>query len=128
MKEKARVLLQYSGEKDSTACWIKLKEKGYTFEAIHFVHDYRIDLKISRYFNQAVELPENISIFRPLIYYTNDDVFAYLKEYHVSIKRNNDTGDKYFEYSKKGCPLQFKDYGAPYTKEMMLLLKKMNTI
>ena len=207
-----RILVQYSGGKDSTACIIKLLEEGAYVEAVHFVHRYgydlptieakricnehevkihiidvteqieglflsgfdqrpcryckgimdsitvklavqnnfeyicvgdtasdtalverlkaydRANLVINRYFNKAVELPESISIIRPLITYDNDAVFEYLHKHSVEIKRNNDTGDKYFEYSREGCPLQFKDFGVSYSKELMEKLKTANTI
>lgn len=211
LKDK-KVLVQYSGGKDSTACLIKLLEDGVYVEAVHFTHEYayelptkeakricdekkvklhlidvteqikdlflnnfaqrpcrfckgimdsitvkialqygfeyicvgdtasdktlveRIketgeeDIMISRYFNKAVDLPENIRIVRPFIYYDNDDVFEYLNNHSVYVKRNNDTGDKYFEYSREGCPLQFKDYGVCYTQELMAKLKLANSL
>lgn len=210
--EGRRVLVQYSGGKDSTACIIKLLEESAYVEAVHFVHKYGYDLPtieakriccehevkihiiditkqidelflsgfdqrpcrfckgimdritvelavqnnfeyicvgdtasdtalverlkaydkenlvINRYFNKAVELPENISVIRPLIAYDNDAVFEFLHKHSVVIKRNNDTGDKYFEYSREGCPLQFKDYGVRYSKELMEKLKTANTL
>lgn len=212
MKRKNKVLLQYSGGKDSTACLVKLQEDGYQLEAIHFTHLYCYELPtmeakricnernvklnvidltaeienlfldnfsqrpcrfckgimdsvtvefavkngfhlvcvgdtasdktlvdrvkatgeqeimISRYFNKAVELPDGLKIIRPLIYYSNEDVFRYLDEHGISLKRNNDTGDKYFEYSREGCPLQFKDYGVAYTRQLMSDLKKVNSM
>lgn len=210
--EGKRILVQYSGGKDSTACIIKLLEEGAYVEAVHFVHKYGYDLPtieakriccehevkihiidvteqieelflsefdqrpcrfckgimdsitvelaiqnnfeyicvgdtvsdtalverlkaydkenlvINRYFNKAVELPEKISIIRPLITYDNDAVFEFLHKHLVEIKRNNDTGDKYFEYSREGCPLQFKDYGVRYSKELMEKLKRANIL
>lgn len=207
-----RILVQYSGGKDSTACIIKMIEEGAYIEAVHFVHKYGYDLPtaeakricckydvkihivdvteqieelflsgfdkrpcrvckglmdgitaefavkhnfeyicvgdtasdtalverlkdydsnnltVNRYFNNAVKLPEGVSIIRPLITYDNDAVFEYLHKHSVEIKRNNDTGDKYFEYSREGCPLQFKDYGVSYSGHLMKQLKKANTL
>ena len=207
-----RVLVQYSGGKDSTACIIKLLEKGAYVEAVHFVHRYgyeiptmeakricnkydvkihiiditeqiedlflsgfdqrpcryckgimdsltvelaiknhfeyicvgdtasdtalvqrlkaydKSNLVINRYFNKAVDLPESVSIIRPLITYDNDAVFEYLNRHSVEVRRNNDTGDKYFEYSREGCPLQFKDFGVCYSRELMNRLKIANTL
>lgn len=207
-----RILVQYSGGKDSTACIIKLLECGAYVEAVHFVHKYGYELPtieakricnrfnvkihiidvtkqiedlflsgfdqrpcryckgimdnitvklainnhfkyicvgdtasdtalvqrlkaydksnlfINRYFNKAVNLPESISIIRPLITYDNDAVFEYLNKHSVQVRRNNDTGDKYFEYSREGCPLQFKDFGVCYSKELMDKLKFANTL
>lgn len=210
--EGKRILVQYSGGKDSTACMIKLLEEGAYVEAVHFVHRYGYDLPtieakriccehevklhiidvteqieeiflsgfdqrpcrfckgimdsitvelavqnnfeyicvgdtasdtalverlkaydkenlvINRYFNKAVELPEKISIIRPLITYDNDAVFDFLHSHLTEIRRNNDTGDKYFEYSREGCPLQFKDYGVRYSKKLMEKLKTANSL
>ena len=36
--EGKRILVQYSGGKDSTACMIKLLEEEAYVEAVHFVH------------------------------------------------------------------------------------------
>lgn len=83
---------------------------------------------ISRYFNQSVPLPEGISIYRPLLDYDSDKTIKLVSSRFTWFERVNDTGDKYFEYSREGCPLQFKDYGAKYSKEMMCRLKKLNTL
>lgn len=207
-----KILVQYSGGKDSTACLIKLFEDGAYLEAVHFIHQYgyslpteeakricsdynvklhiidvtdelkelflndfekrpcrfckgimdkktvelatsegfdyicvgdtasdktlvdRIkevqtgDLILSRYFNKAVELPQNIMIIRPFIEFDNEAVFSFLDEHSIHISRNNDTGDKYFEYSREGCPLQFKDYGVCYSEQLMEKLKIGNTL
>lgn len=206
-----RILVQYSGGKDSTACIIKLLEEGAYVETVHFIHKYayelptieakkickEFDVKIwivditeqienlflsrfdqrpcrfckgimdrltveialegkfeyicvgdtasdtalvqrlksydasnllcNRYFNKTVELPEQLSIIRPLIEYKNEDVFEFLNQHSVEVRRNNDTGDKYFEYSREGCPLQFKDYGVEYSRGLMEALKRANT-
>lgn len=210
--ENKKILLQYSGGKDSTACLIKLLEEGAYVEAVHFTHAYGYQLPtdeakricnetntllhlidvtdeieslflndfsqrpcrfckgimdkitvelakeqgfdyicvgdtasdrtlierikksgessimVSSYFNMAVELPKEIKIIRPLIEYDNEEVFEYLAQHSVCVKRNNDTGDKYFEYSREGCPLQFKDYGIHYSRQLMENLKIANTL
>ena len=206
-----KILLQYSGGKDSTACLIKLADEKAYVEAIHFTHKYsytlpteeaerlcrkfqiklhiidiseqleklfsnnfterpcrfckgimdrltvewacsnnfdyicvgdtasdrtlieRIkengdtDIHISKYFNKNVVLPDNIMILRPFIEYDNEAVFRFLEKHAISVRRNNDTGDKYFEYSREGCPLQFKDYGVCYTDTLMKILLQANT-
>ena len=208
----SKIIVQYSGGKDSTACLVKLSQEKYDVEAIHFKHSFAyalpteeakrictqlnipliiIDITIeieeaflnnykgrpcricksimdrktveyaisngineiavgdtgsdttlvnrlkaleksgvqpSKYFNASVSLPDNISIVRPLLSYNNDDVFLYLKKQGVTVRRNNDTGDKYFEYSREGCPLQFKDFGVPYTKSLMKKLHDYNVL
>lgn len=83
---------------------------------------------ISRYFNQSVFLPNEVSIYRPLLEYDSEDTIRLVISRFPWFKRINDTGDKYFEYSREGCPLQFKDLGAEYSKELMQNLKYLNTL
>ena len=207
-----KILLQYSGGKDSTACLLTMLEKNLYFEAICFTHAYCYEIPISeaqrickrfgvrlhlvdmskqllelfgenfllrpcrfckgimdeltvkfvrengfelicvgdtasdsmlvnrlknlhvenlhvnKYFNPSVELTEDIHIWRPLIECTSDDVFKILTRHDVNLRRVNDTGDKYFEYSREGCPLQYKDFGVAYTAEMMSDLKRCNEL
>ena len=84
------------------------------------------DMYINRYFNASFELPANLRVFRPLAEMDNEDVLNYLFANGIKVRRVGDTGDKYFEYSREGCPLQFKDYGAEYTAELMEQLKYYN--
>ena len=86
------------------------------------------NLYLAKYFNKAVHLPENLFIFRPLIKMNSKEVFAYLANRGINVQRVGDTGDKYFEYSREGCPLQFKDFGEPYSESLMMQLKEYNTI
>lgn len=83
---------------------------------------------ISRYLNSKVLLPQNIIVYRPLINKSSSYTISVVKSRFPDFKRVNDTGDKYFEYSREGCPLQFKDLGVCYTKELMFNLKKMNLL
>lgn len=208
----SKVLLQYSGGKDSTACLIKLLKEGCQVTAIHFTHQYAYNVPInearricsrfnvnleivditkqlkkvflsdfrlrpcrfckaimdamtvsyaqrngfdiicvgdtksdstlvariekgdrssvlfSRYLNQNVELPQHMIIYRPLIYMSSDEVITFLSENSIAVERVQDTGDKYFEYSREGCPLQFKDFGVHYTEELMKNLKTYNEV
>ena len=82
----------------------------------------------SRYFNQNVDLPSNISIFRPFIEIDGATALSYVKDRFSFFERVNDTGDKYCEYSREGCPLQFKDLGVNYTEELMTNLLKYNSL
>ena len=82
----------------------------------------------SRYFNSKVVLPQDVVIYRPLIAKSSSYAISLVKSRFPDFKRVNDTGDKYFEYSREGCPLQFKDLGVCYTKELMAKLKKMNLL
>lgn len=82
----------------------------------------------SRYFNLKVELPEHISIYRPLLEWDGKKTLEFVQKQITFFKRVNDTGDKYFDYSREGCPLQFKDLGVPYTKQLMTELLKYNAL
>ncbi len=86
------------------------------------------DLFVGNYFNKAVELPSMIKIIRPLITTSSKEIFEYLNNKGITVNRVSDTGDKYLEYSREGCPLQFKDYFADYTENLLLKLKKYNTL
>lgn len=74
----------------------------------------------SRYFagEQGIELPDDISIVRPLLYSSSEDIELMLQKMNVSVKRNCSTGDKYFEYSREGCALQFCDPGSELTESL----------
>lgn len=84
--------------------------------------------KESRYFNAHVDLPDDMIIYRPLIDKDSSYTLNLVYSKFPGFVRLNDTGDKYFEYSREGCPLQFKDLGASYTKELMEKLKTLNTL
>jgi len=86
------------------------------------------NLFVAKYFNKAVELPEKLFILRPLIAMKSHDIYEYLAKNEIFVQRVGDTGDKYFEYSREGCPLQFKDFGVPYTNELMTKLKRYNLL
>ena len=90
-------------------------------------YDGRVS-KFSRYLNAHVTLPSNIIIYRPLIDKTSSYTLELVTARFPFFTRVNDTGDKYFEYSREGCPLQFKDLGVFYTKELMSKLKHMNSL
>lgn len=89
--------------------------------------EHKLD-HFSRYFNQKVILPAEISIYRPLLNITGAEALQYVMSRTSDFKRVNDTGDKYFEYSREGCPLQFKDIGVQYSVSLMEKLKKYNQV
>lgn len=72
----------------------------------------------------GMELPYGIKVMRPLLDLKSVEVDEYLVSKGIEIKKNGSTGDKYFEYSREGCPVQFHDPGTPITEESMDLLKK----
>lgn len=83
---------------------------------------------LSRYINKAVVLPSEIAVIRPLLKYHGDEIAVFVKSKFPDFKRVHDTGDKYFDYSREGCPLQFKDMGAEYTEDMIRNLKHYNSL
>ena len=83
---------------------------------------------LSRYINNYVNLPKNISVIRPLLKYHGDDILSFVQSKYSNFKRVHDTGDKYFDYSREGCPLQFKDMGVEYTVDIMRYLKTYNSL
>ena len=86
------------------------------------------DLFIGNYFNNSVKLPPDINIIRPLITTSSTEIFDFLEKIGINVNRVGDTGDKYFEYSREGCPLQFKDFCADYSENLMQKLKKYNIL
>lgn len=83
---------------------------------------------ISHYFNSEVVLPEGIEIYRPLLTHNSNEIMNYVQNRMPFFQRVNDTGDKYFEYSREGCPLQFKNIGIDYSLELMEKLLQYNTL
>jgi len=93
-------------------------------------HSSNNNLCCSTYFGneQGIQLPEGIKVLRPLLGMPAAEVETYLVSHGLSIQRNHCTGDKYFEYSREGCPVQFHDPGYPITVETMDKLRHYNSI
>ena len=74
----------------------------------------------SRYLagEQGLELPPNIWVLRPLMCSSSDEIENELKKNKITVNRNYSTGDKYFEYSREGCALQFCDPGVELTQSI----------
>lgn len=83
---------------------------------------------LSKYINKSVSLPDDITVIRPLLNYHGDEIIEFVQSTIPDFKRVHDTGDKYFEYSREGCPLQFKDLGAVYTEDVMKKLQVYNSL
>ncbi|RLI52977.1 MAG: hypothetical protein DRP09_16815 [Candidatus Thorarchaeota archaeon] len=80
------------------------------------------NLYFTRYLDsilEGIEISESVQIFRPLIYLTAGEVGKKLKDASIEVKRNHETGDKYFEYWREGCPIQYNEPGAVLTEERM---------
>lgn len=86
------------------------------------------NLLCSGYFGSemGIVLPKEMKVIRPLIYMTASDVESFLEEEKISIKRINSTGDKYFEYHREGCPVQFADIGVKLDENLYADLKTYN--
>lgn len=85
-------------------------------------------LMFNKYFGSemGMKLPSEMKVVRPLIEMSAKEVENFLLEENIVINRINSTGDKYFEYHREGCPVQFADIGVPHTKELFLDLKIYN--
>ena len=71
------------------------------------------NLLCSNYFGTEMgcSLPSDMHVLRPLIYMKAREVEEFLAKEGIQVKRLNSTGDKYFEYHREGCPIQFIDNG-----------------
>lgn len=78
-------------------------------------------LECSDYFGSEMgcKLPKGMHVLRPLIRLKSTMVEEYLDTKGLSIKRIQSTGDKYFEYHREGCPIQFADVGACIDEKLM---------
>ncbi|WP_125142312.1 tRNA lysidine(34) synthetase [Clostridium transplantifaecale] len=77
-------------------------------------------------FEMGIELPVGMKVIRPLIGMSANDVEDFLAKAGIIIKRINSTGDKYFEYHREGCPIQFADIGVELNEYLYDDLKKYN--
>lgn len=78
------------------------------------------DLVCSKYLGteQGISLPKNIRVVRPLITMGISEIENFLSEEKEHVRQLNSTGDKYFEYHREGCPIQFADVGIEHTEEL----------
>ena len=85
-------------------------------------------LMCSGYFGSemGIVLPKEMKVIRPLIDMSVKDIERFLEEEKISIKRINSTGDKYFEYHREGCPVQFADIGVELNETLYSELKIYN--
>lgn len=74
----------------------------------------------------GIVLPKGMKVIRPLIDMSVKDIERFLEEEKISIKRINSTGDKYFEYHREGCPVQFADIGVELNEILYSELKIYN--
>lgn len=79
-------------------------------------------------FEMGIKLPVGVRVLRPLIRMQASDVEDLLCSNNIKVQRINSTGDKYFEYHREGCPIQFADVGVPITKDICESLLKYNEV
>lgn len=93
-----------------------------------FDNSFGDNLECSEYFGSemGIKLPLGMHVLRPLINMSADEVERALSEAQISVKRINSTGDKYFEYHREGCPIQFIDNGYPIDIQTLEKLKEYN--
>lgn len=82
----------------------------------------------SDYFGSEMgcKLPDHMHVLRPLIETNADDVERFLVNNNIFVQRIRSTGDKYFEYHREGCPVQFVEVGTPIDEQLMEQLKDYN--
>jgi len=85
-------------------------------------------LFLNTFLDSQISLLSGMRVIRPIIDMTSEEVLQYLEKNDIKIQRVGDTGDKYFEYSREGCPIQFHDPGTEITVSDMEKLRDYNTI
>ncbi|MDE6435609.1 MAG: phosphoadenosine phosphosulfate reductase family protein [Lachnospiraceae bacterium] len=85
-------------------------------------------LFLNTFLDSDISLSGGVKVIRPIIDMTSEEVLQYLEKNDIKIQRVGDTGDKYFEYSREGCPIQFHDPGTEITVSDMEKLRDYNTI
>lgn len=131
-KQMYKLLLKYL--KSGRYGWLCIGDNSNDKTTIARINQYISDnhpedsLMCSGYFGSemGIMLPKNMKVIRPLIDMTTKDVENFLVEEKVLIKRINSTGDKYFEYHREGCPIQFADVGVELNESLYLKLKIYN--
>lgn len=86
------------------------------------------NLVCSGYFGaeMGIRLPDRMKVIRPLINMEAVEIEQFLIKENIEIKRINSTGDRYFEYHREGCPIQFADIGVELNESLYTDLKKYN--
>lgn len=131
-KQMYKVLLEYlsTGEYG----WLCIGDNSNDRTTIARINQYiseghsEDDLMCSGYFGSemGIKLPKAMKVIRPLIQMTAKEVEEYLEKENIVVKRINSTGDKYFEYHREGCPVQFADIGVELNEELYSNLKTYN--
>ena len=131
-KQMYKLLLDYL--KDGQFGWLCIGDNSNDRTTIARIKQYISDkhsdesLMCSSYFGSemGIVLPEGMNVIRPLIDMSAKEVESFLEEQKIEIKRINSTGDKYFEYHREGCPVQFADIGVELNEALYTDLKIYN--
>lgn len=131
-KQMYKMLLDYIDSEEYG--WLCIGDNANDRTTIARIEEYlknahsRENLICSSYFGSemGISLPNSMKVVRPLIKMTADDITDFLRQEQVEIKRINSTGDKYFEYHREGCPVQFVDIGVELNEDVYEKLKKYN--
>lgn len=131
-KQMYKVLLDYL--KSNEFGWLCIGDNSNDRTTIarikQFINDGHPEdnLMCSAYFGSeiGIVLPEGMKVIRPLINMSAEDVETFLYNEAISIRRINSTGDKYFEYHREGCSIQFADIGIELNEDLYADLKKYN--
>ena len=131
-KQMYKVLLEYLSTKEYG--WLCIGDNSNDRTTIARIKQYienghsKDTLACSGYFGSemGIELPDGMKVIRPLIDMSVTDIEEFLVKEQIYIKRINSTGDKYFEYHREGCPIQFADIGVELNEELYSDLKKYN--
>ena len=131
-KQMYKLLLNYI--KSGQYGWLCIGDNSNDRTTIARINQYISDnhpedsLICSGYFGSemGIVLPKEMKVIRPLIDMSVKDIERFLEEEKISIKRINSTGDKYFEYHREGCPVQFADIGVELNETLYSELKIYN--
>lgn len=93
-----------------------------------FQNPFGDNLICSDYFGTEMgcELPPGMHVLRPLINMSAQEVEQFLLDEKVEVQRLHSTGDKYFEYHREGCPVQFVDNGYEINQDILEKLQEYN--
>lgn len=134
-KQMYKVLLEYL--KDKQYGWLCIGDNADDRTTIARIKQYIANestagdtLVCSGYFGSemGIKLPKGMKVIRPLIDISADEAERILEEEGICLKRIGSTGDKYFEYHREGCPIQFADIGVELTPNLCEELKKYNDV
>lgn len=76
---------------------------------------------------RGIPVSSELKILRPLIYTSAHNVEKYLKQrFGYSVRKNFETGDKYFGYWREGCPIQYTDPGFKHSEKSLQQLRDIN--